>query len=126
MPKKLCRQIGCSNIIDYEASYCAEHTRNNSRAEQTRFYDKNKRNKTNNKFYQSSQWKKLRDIQLNDEPLCAICQSVGEVVDHIEEISDGGCATCLDNLQTLCKICHNVKTAKVRRDKKRREGASNV
>ena len=126
MPKKLCNQIGCSNIIAYEARWCTAHQRDNSRAEQAKFYDRTKRDKTNNKFYQSSQWKKLRLIQLNREPLCEICQSIGEIVDHKQEISDGGCATCLENLQTLCKVCHNIKTARVARDKKRREGASNV
>lgn len=126
MPKKLCNLIGCSNIIAYEARYCADHQRNNSKAEQAKDYNKNRRDKSASKFYNSSQWKKLRTIQLNDKPLCEICRAVGQVVDHKIEISDGGCATCLDNLQTLCKICHNVKTAKVARDKKKREGASNV
>ena len=126
MPKKLCNQIGCSNIIAYEARWCAAHQRDNSRAEQAKDYNKNRRDKRNFKFYNSSEWRKLRALQLNDEPLCEICKSIGEVVDHIKEISDGGCATCLDNLQTLCKICHNIKTARVARDKKRREGASNV
>jgi len=126
MPKKLCNQIGCSNIIDYEERWCATHQRDNSRAEQAKDYNKNRRNKKNFKFYNSSEWKKLRALQLNDEPLCEICQSIGEVVDHIKEISDGGCATCLDNLQTLCKICHNIKTARVARDKKKMEGVSNV
>jgi len=123
MPRKLCNQIGCSNIIAYDARYCSTHTRNNARAEQANEYNKNRRDKTNFKFYNSSQWRRLRLIQLNDKPLCEICQSVGEVVDHIKEISDGGCATCLENLQTLCKICHNIKTARVAREKKQREGA---
>ena len=126
MPKKLCNQIGCSNIIAYDKRWCSEHERNNSKTEQNKFYDKTKRNKENSKFYHSSQWKKLRKIHLNEKPLCEICQSIGEIVDHKIEISDGGCATCLDNLQTLCKICHNIKTAKAAREKKKREGASNA
>lgn len=126
MPRKLCNQIGCSALIAYDERWCSAHKRNNSKAEQAKDYNKNRRDKRNFKFYNSSEWRKLRLIQLNDEPLCEICQSIGEVVDHKIEISDGGCTTCLENLQTLCKVCHNVKTAKVVREKKKREGASNV
>lgn len=111
MPKKLCTQIGCSNIIKYEDRYCAAHAQNNNKTATTKYYDKNKRDQQRSKFYHSAQWKKLRELQLNDEPLCVICKDIGEIVDHIKEISDGGCATCMDNLQTLCKPCHNTKTS---------------
>lgn len=111
MPKKLCNQIGCSNIISYEDRYCVAHARNNDKTATTKHYDKNKRNQERSRFYHSAQWNKLRDIHLQKEPLCIICQDPGEIVDHIKEIEDGGCATCLDNLQTLCKPCHNTKTS---------------
>jgi len=111
MPKKPCREFGCTNRINYDASFCAKHSRDNNRASSTKYYDKNKRDKSRNKFYHSTQWKRLRVLHLQKEPLCIICQVPGEIVDHIKEISDGGCATCLDNLQTLCQPCHNTKTS---------------
>lgn len=45
------------------------------------------------------------------------------VVDHIIEISDGGKADDINNLQSLCRACHNRKTAKeaVKRRKKRQQ-----
>lgn len=111
MPKKLCRQIGCTNIIPYDDAYCHEHIRMNDKTDSTKHYDKHKRNQSRSKFYHSAQWKRLRVLHLQKQPLCIICQVPGEVVDHIKEISDGGCATCLDNLQTLCTACHNTKTS---------------
>ena len=122
MPKKLCRQAGCSALIAYDAKYCAAHAKENSHVEMTRHYDKNIRNKSADKFYHSSQWKKLRTLQLTKQPLCVICFVPGEVVDHIEEISDGGCVTCMDNLQTLCLPCHNIKTKKVAKLRAEKKG----
>ncbi len=35
----------------------------------------------------------------------------GGIVDHIVRIEAGGAALDLDNLQTLCKDCHDMKSA---------------
>jgi len=43
----------------------------------------------------------------------------GAIVDHIVEIQDGGDLTSPDNLQTLCRYHHNLKTSQ---EKKEREG----
>lgn len=118
MPKKLCNQIGCSNIIKFEDRYCSDHTRTNDKAKSSKYYDQNKRDKSRSKFYHSAQWKKLRKVHLDIQPLCVICQVPGEIVDHKIEIKDGGCATCLDNLQTLCQPCHNTKTAQAARSRR--------
>ena len=118
MPRKFCRQVGCSALIAYDGDYCSQHKRDNNKKDSTKHYDKYKRNTANSKFYHSAQWKRLREIHLNKEPLCFICQVPGEIADHIKEITDGGCATCLDNLQTFCKPCHNTKTAKAAKTRK--------
>lgn len=60
------------------------------------------------------QWQQLRQIVLNDEPLCRRCSSRGRVsgavlVDHIVPLLDGG-TNDRTNLQALCLDCHAVKT----------------
>ena len=85
-----------------------------------RIYDKQYRNQKSNKFYHSKQWKEIRNIQLRQSPLCISCSLPAKVVDHIVEIKDGGEKLLLDNLQSMCISCHNIKTASV---KKHRGGA---
>lgn len=62
------------------------------------------------KFYKSTQWQRLRRMQLADEPLCRTCGDIGVHIDHITPIRAGGSAYALDNLQTLCHACHSRKT----------------
>ena len=68
------------------------------------------------KFYDRPAWKKLRRIQLMHEPLCRYCKSRGRVVgatqvDHKKPISKGGAPLDIENLQSLCRSCHSVKTS---------------
>ena len=56
-------------------------------------------------------WRRLRADQLRIEPLCRECQKHGRVtagntVDHIDGDSYNNGR---DNLQTLCKKCHDKK-----------------
>lgn len=61
-------------------------------------------------------WHQAREQALErDERKCVKCSSEEDLeVDHICEQADGG-SNYLDNLQTLCKSCHNDKTAESRR-----------
>lgn len=64
-------------------------------------------------------WIKLRNHKRMINPLCEKCEERGEfvpvhTVDHIKAILDGGEPYDLDNLQSLCKPCHGIKTAKER------------
>lgn len=62
-------------------------------------------------------WEKIRRIILErDDHLCINCLSEGRYteathVDHIEPKSRGG-TDDEDNLQSLCKACHESKTAR--------------
>lgn len=71
----------------------------------------------NSAFYQSSRWRRLRQIKLNADPICEECRSRGlvteaTVVDHIVPINEGGAALDLRNLQSLCDACHNRKSGR--------------
>lgn len=43
-----------------------------------------------------------------------MCQDPATMVDHIKEIKDGGSKLSLDNLQSMCLPCHNLKTAETK------------
>jgi 5-methylcytosine-specific restriction protein A len=70
-----------------------------------------------NKFpYNTRRWLRLRLIKLQTNPLCETCEKLGRVVpatvvDHIHPISAGGSPyPPLDELQSQCAPCHNLKT----------------
>jgi 5-methylcytosine-specific restriction endonuclease McrA len=63
-------------------------------------------------FYQSREWKALREEVRRDEPLCrhhAHCKGITEQIDHIIPREQGGPDT-RDNLAGLCASCHSAKT----------------
>jgi len=99
--KKLCPIHGV-----YNTSKCVKCNSLNNRV-----YDKTYRDKESSKFYHSRNWKQVRDIQLKSSPLCVECGMPAKIVDHIVEIRDGGEKLSLENLQSMCISCHNIKTA---------------
>ena len=74
-------------------------------------------------IYDTPEWKRIRKARLLLNPLCQSCEMIGVVtpakdVDHIIEIEDGGEPFDLDNTQSLCRACHNRKTAMSARQRK--------
>jgi 5-methylcytosine-specific restriction protein A len=61
-------------------------------------------------------WRKARALALKrDKGLCVVCWRAGRVtvaseVDHIRPRAAGQVDHALDNLQSLCRPCHDVKT----------------
>ena len=71
----------------------------------------------NTEVYQSTAWRKLRAIKLDEGPMCEECARAGrltpaQMVDHIVTINKGGDALDKNNLQSLCNACHARKSAK--------------
>jgi len=70
------------------------------------------------KIYNNRTWHRLRALQLAEHPLCAVCESAGTmtpatVVDHIKpHRGNADLFFDMDNLQSLCKQCHDRKTMK--------------
>ena len=62
------------------------------------------------------QWRKLREVVMRrDAGLCQVCKAAGVTklaaeVDHIQPVEQGG-SDDLDNLQSICRECHKMKTA---------------
>jgi 5-methylcytosine-specific restriction protein A len=65
------------------------------------------------RLYDEIRWRKLRIQILNEQPLCRICALVGrdviaDTVDHkIPHKGDYNLFYDRDNLQSLCKQCHD-------------------
>ena len=78
-------------------------------------------------FYQSSDWRNLRNYVISIEPFCRQCKAEGyiilaEEVDHIIDIVDNPSkALDISNLQPLCRSCHSRKTMKTTQKKKKGE-----
>ena len=114
-----CTYPNCAEVT-YIGTRCSKH-----RVKRNQAQDKQYRNREDRReltaFYQSIQWRRLRQYHITRNPLCALCAQEGltvvaDVVDHIEEIRDNP-SRKLDagNLQSLCHSCHNNKTAEVRK-----------
>ncbi len=109
--KSPCRHAGCRVLLD-NPGFCDQHRKEAFRAQKqvvTEDY------KERNRFYQRKEWKAVRALQLQLEPLCRSCRGAGKlvaavIVDHIVAIADGGAELDHENLQSLCKSCHNTKT----------------
>lgn len=67
-------------------------------------------------FYLSPEWRGLiRDIKVERGAFCVTCGSGKRIIgDHIVEIKDGGAKLDANNVQLLCHVCHQRKTARER------------
>ncbi len=72
------------------------------------------------KFYNSSSWKKTRTAFFNHKfGLCELCNKVGEEVHHKipitpQNICNSEITLNWDNLQLLCRSCHELIEEKAR------------
>lgn len=69
--------------------------------------------------YNTQQWRNVRELVLQQQPLCQACEAVGlltlaQMVDHIKPVRLGGEFWDRDNLQPLCNSCHASKSARER------------
>lgn len=110
MPYKFshpCFVKNCFRLARPGEQFCEEH-----RKQFDRDYNKKQRLEGKSRdYWSSSEWRKIRKIQLKKHPVCVICGERAEEVDHIISVRRGG-NNSPDNLQSLCKTCHSRKTAK--------------
>lgn len=73
---------------------------------------KKKKKRVRVKFRDTQRWRKLSLKMRRENPFCVSCGYLGDDVDHIDPVSNGGPIYDENNLQVLCKSCHSKKTAK--------------
>ncbi len=118
MHLKFCR---CGKTIPLSQSTCEQCEE--SQKERHKSYDKYVRDKDSKAFYNSPEWRRVRKQALiRDNYLCVECLKERKItpayiVDHISEIKDGGDKLNINNLQCLCQMHHNQKTARVKKER---------
>lgn len=132
MPRvRRCRYPGCHTMVQLPDHYCTKHYEHEaeylanrqrwarSHAEQYQHrYNTMTRNRSSTKhdqyeFYRTKQWQGLRQQVLDrDHYICQYCgQPNSNTVDHIVPIEyDSHLKYHLDNLATICRKCHRLKT----------------
>lgn len=103
-PKRPCRMTGCPNLAEDGELYCSAHKLN-----ATREYNHYRRDFDSRKRYGRA-WKRIRDRQMREQPLCEECLKEdrfvpAEEVHHILPLADGGTHE-RSNLISLCRSCH--------------------
>jgi 5-methylcytosine-specific restriction enzyme A len=109
-PQHPCTYPGCSALVTGRRSRCEKH--------QTleRSVMENRRGSANSRGY-GSRWRIARKRFLNLNPLCSECNHMGRltaatIVDHIfPHKGDAALFWNQSNWQSLCRRCHNRKTA---------------
>src|SRR5262245_62913403 len=64
------------------------------------------------RFYSTARWKRIRAKFLATHPGCAGCHRPATTVDHVIPRESGG-SDRQDNLQALCRRCHNSQTTRL-------------
>lgn len=101
---KPCGKIGCQELTI--TAFCTEHTK-----------AKNIERKSSAKRGYDARWRKYRIVFLTKHPFCVRCLDKGlhtlaTVVDHIKPHKGNYILFWdEDNHQSLCKCCHDTKTA---------------
>lgn len=107
---KQCNHPGCLKLIPNKPgtrAYCKKHYKKPVRKK-----TKTKR-KDDSKLYHTKKWQDLRKLKLSLNPLCEECEKYGrltqgEIIHHIIPLkADESKALDLDNLQTVCRKCHD-------------------
>ena len=104
--KRACRQPGCRNTTHNKRGYCDDHIGAGDRA-----YRASRPDTAEQKFYASAQWRKVRKLKLQQDPLCEICErqhvvKAATIVHHKQEIKQGGDPFAWDNIESVCASCH--------------------
>lgn len=124
-PLRPCNYINCNNLT--RTSYCEGHSyiveerKKEREKERYKKYNKYKRDKETQKFYDGREWRGIRQQFIRTNTLCKRCLDSkrithADVVDHIIPIKvDWNKRLDINNLQSLCNKCHAIKTQEDKR-----------
>ena len=116
--KRICSHPGCGMLTS--TGRCDKHQRQDK---QKSGWKSNSERGTSHERGYGAKWRKKRlHVLRRDNYLCQLCIRQNKLtaatdVDHIVSKSAGGSEN-ESNLQSLCRKCHKIKTAKERHNKK--------
>ena len=108
-PKKPCAKVNCKELVEAGKRYCPEHEREYRKCMNKE--QDSKRGTAADRGY-GANWRRLRKMVLNAEPLCRHCWEKGLIraAEEVDHIDGNAWNLAWDNLQPLCKSCHSKKT----------------
>ena len=107
---KKCRHLGCAELVRDGAGYCQAHKADANAGK----WGDERRGSRHERGY-GSEWEVTRKrILRRDKGLCQVCLKgsryrPARAVDHIIPKAEGGSDED-ENLQAICKTCHDAKT----------------
>ena len=119
--KKPCSFPGCPELVEPDSSYCEMH-KTKTNANRNKLYDEKERDPKFSMFYNSSVWRKLRNLKLSRDPLCEYCMEreqikIASEVDHVIPLKVVWSKRLdINNLKSSCHRCHMKKTQEDRRE----------
>ena len=103
---KPCSKTNCRALVKVGTKYCPEH-----HIPLEKEYPR--RHPEHQAMYNAKRWKDLRRWWLTSHPLCVLCEGIASVCDHkTPHKGDDLLFYDVNNLQSLCRECHNTKTGK--------------
>jgi len=96
-PPKPCNRYRCPNMATKDG-YCDDH-----------WEPRWARYERGAKIYDLSVWKKFRANYLRRHPICNRCRHAATVPHHIDPVDNGGAIFDEDNLEPLCRNCHEIE-----------------
>lgn len=107
---KQCKSPRCAQIVTGTGRFCEVH------ADQDVPWQGAKR--TRLRFYSGARWQLIRKLKLAKNPICEICQrKLAVQVHHLEKARESiERRYDLDNLQSVCLVCHARETQKETRE----------
>lgn len=106
-----CGWPGCAALVAPGTGHCILHRKE-------RWSRQNYRRRTDpveaklDRFYSTRTWQRCRMMYIRAHPVCVGCGQPATEVDHVVPRRDGGASLDPNNLQSLCKSCHAIKTSK--------------
>lgn len=110
-----CDAPDCRTPVPAGVRYCGKHDKPTVQdKEEAAAHERSRsRNEWWRKWYHTAHWRALRGLVLGRDPVCVRCNRfAATVADHIKPHKGNWGMFCdMDNLQGLCKQCHDTKTA---------------
>ena len=103
--RRSCSHRGCPETVHPPERYCPTHATDCNQYRKQ--YDEHRETAPERGY--DWNWRRTRRMYLFREPFCELCGRQAQDVHHIKPLAEGG-NNAFENLQALCRACHNEIT----------------